>query len=162
VFVCVCGVCVCVCVCVYLCVTHTCTHTCTHTHTHTRTHTGGTWLKGTAARAADADEDEVETPKAKATATPKAPPPPKPAPAAPTNDYSRAMSDPEDPMGLGIFGCKFWGLQAKKNSASCEVCVCMCVCFRTERERGGRERGGWIDARMKYFYPFVSYIHMHV
>ena len=41
-------------------------------------------------------------------------------PAAPVNNYQAVMADPEDPMGLGIFGCKFWGLQNKKGSASCE------------------------------------------
>ena len=36
------------------------------------------------------------------------------------NGYGAAISDPEDPMGLGIFGCKFWGLKRKEGSNSCE------------------------------------------
>ena len=43
-----------------------------------------------------------------------------PQPVKVNNGYGAAISDPEDPMGLGIFGCKFWGLKRKEGSNSCE------------------------------------------
>ena len=62
---------------------------------------------------------------------------PKPPAEGPVNDYGRAMADPDDPMGLGIFGCKFWGLKTKPISTSCEV----------GGGRGGEKRGGGVRVR---------------